>query len=416
MNFDVKYAVELKNIVKKVIKPEGLKVDANRLKTITAQKPINSNANPFVMDSKANLAKVNIDKNMDLAKEAIKKAHYETFKENVIKEVKALRKSEVTKCMKAINPINSSNITQIRSELKYLTKDCDIDLQLKILDSKTPDELFEVIKQNSVKISNAKNMKLIESFCNKTPKDITPEMEQEYKMILTNASKQFRKFINLFTPKSTNSRVIKIEQEVRKLGVKDVNFSDDLEQAKLIKEAIMDLIQKKCPLPHSITITPALERSDGGITTNAINGNKRQGYIYLQTSKEKKLSEQMDEKIEKLIQRTNTYKNTASAELKKQFLDEIHNIKQKDLSTSNPKHKIYHEVAHTFQPMDLENELSELSNKDMEIAEEISLCAKRKQNGKEAMPEMYAMLMDEQKLTYKEMELYLKLGGIIPQF
>lgn len=413
MNFDVKYAVEIKNIVKKAIKPEGLKVDISRLKAISNQKPIISDANPLIMDAKANLAKVNINKNMGLAKEAIK---YETFKENVIEEVKALRKSEVTKCMKAINPINSNNITQIRTELKYFTKDCDIDLQLKILDSETPDELFEVIKQNSVEISNAKNMELVESFCNKTPKDITPEMEQEYKMILTNASKRFRKFINLFTPKSTNPRVIKIEQEVRELGVKDVNFSDDLEQAKLIKEAITDLIKKKCPLPHSITITPALERSDGGITTNAINGDKRQGYIYLQTVQEKKLSEQMDEKIEKLIQRTNTFKNTTSAELKKQFLDEIHNIKQRDLSTSNPKHKIYHEVAHTFQPLDLESELKELSDDDMEIASSISLCAKRKQNGKEAMPEIFAMLMDEQKLTYKKMELYLKLGGIVPQF
>lgn len=416
MNFDVKYAVEMKNIVKKAIKPEELKVDVNRLKAITSQKPINSNANSFVMDAKANLAKVNIDKNMDLAKAAIKKAHYETFKENVMKEVQTLRKSKIAKCTKAINPINKDNISKIRTDLKYFTKHLDIEQQLKILDRETPDELFEILKQNSFLISNAKNKELVESLFNISSAQITPQLEQEHKMLLTNIAKRFRKYISLLTPKSTNSKVIKIEQQVRELGVKDVNFSDDLEQAKLIKEAITDLVKKKCPLPHSIIITPALENNDSGLTTNAINEIKRQGYIYLQTTQEVKTKAKLNAIYEDMAKKTNTYKNTNSDELKKQFLDEINNIKQHHQSTNNKKHKIYHEVAHTFEPTSLESELRKLSDEEMKIAEDISLVAGKKQNGKEAMPEIFAMLLDGQEVSDKKMALFLKLGGIVPQF
>lgn len=381
------------------------------------------NTDPLAMDAKATLAKLGVTTNSESTgitkfDDAIKNCFskfkisgYDIFESTVLKEVHSAIKPLEEKVFCKINPINVNNLDFIKTELLPLIENSE--LKQKILECTNSDELFIFIKANMEKIQYVDykplSFKVLDS-------GITPELEKEYSILGSHEVKKRKKIFDILTPKSKNPEVLKIEEEIRQLGVKDVNFSDDLEQAKLIKEAIEDIVAKKvtikAPLPKSIVITPALPKSaNGGLGAHSQEG----GYMWLPTSAENELIKETDLLSESLIKNSVEFQK-APVEYQERFLIDIENRKKYLSSTKNPKHYSYHEYAHTFQPNSLESELQKLSSNEMETAREISIYANSLRNGKEAMPEMFAKLMDGQQLTEKQMELYLKLGGIIPQF
>ena len=336
------------------------------------------------------------------------KSEYMIFREKVDEEVKLVTRSMNDRFLKRINPINSNNIEHIKSELKSFMKDINPEVEQKILNSNNPNEVFKLIKENSQRISSDKysnQWRLLKKEA--ILSGVTPKLENEYRTLKSNIKERTRKLINLLTPKSVNSEVLKIEKEVRKLGIKAVNFSDDLEQAKLVKESMEDLIKNGIPLPHSITITPFLPTGMGGM---AINEN-----IYLTTTSERLFTKKLDENVDILIKNISKYKK-APIEYQEKYINAIKDLNDSHCSSINLKHTIYHETAHTFEPNSLAAELRKLTPKEMKTAGEISMYAKKLLNGKEAMTEMFSKLMDGQTLTDNQMALYLKLGGIVPKF
>lgn len=215
-----------------------------------------------------------------------------------------------------------------------------------------------------------------------------------------------KEIVQLFSPKTPRPDVFKIEEEVRKMGVSYVNFANDLEQANLVKEAVADLMRAKIPLPESIVVTPIMPMG-----TSVYSAGH---HIYLQTSCESEFEDFLKKGIVELASHTNAFKN-ATAVNKNKYVNSFENSVEKFFSTRNPKHKIYHEVAHLFCAISPELLTKKLSDEEIEIARSVSKCAANSVNGSEIVPEMFAMLMDGQKLTDEQMELYLKLGKLMPR-
>ena len=424
MGFNIKFVAKIESIISKSAKKVGLGESAATAvnKSASVAQEVPTKANPLILDAKAVLAKnkvitppsVEFKKitNAEIENKFIKifnldpPSEYEKFLNSIGQEMKPIISSIEEEALKTINPIESKNISHIKNELNYMLENCNPVLKDKITNCQDPLELFKLIKKNFLEISTGSNNVKDYLWVDEAALSI-----EEYSMLQTQVTRNGRKIMRTLTPKSTNPEVLKLEQEVKNLGMKDVNFSDDLVQAKLIKSAITDLIEKNMPLPHSITVTPMLSSDWGGLTQGASCKIKRNGYIYLRSTKEIEADKQLLE-ASKLYKNSKIYQN-APLEFQEKLTKEYEDSAFNHHSTSNPKHTIYHETAHTFQPL---RKTLKLNDEEMATANEISFYAATRINGGEAMPEIFAKLMDGQTLTDKQMELYLKLGGIVPKF
>lgn len=350
---------------------------------------------PFIIDAKTCLAKIKIKPEFD-------KVKFDYFLNGVIEEINNITREENRPFLQKINPINFENINDIKEKLKFFTEGLKPTLEHEISDCHDPEKLFDIIKNNFTLIStNTQNI---------PPEEfIQMLLSGKINKLRNNLVRKMVNFIDIFTPKSTEPRALKLEDEVRTLGVKNVNFSNDLERAQEVKKVIEEVREKGIPLPYSITVTPILPPRGSGATAIEINGADSKSFIVLKTSLENEISAENYANILKYAKSTKTFKH-ASPEYQSRCLSSIQDIVNNEYSTKNPNHVIYHEIAHAFQS----EKIPELTNEEIEIAKEVSLYA-GKQLGKEIMPELFAMLMDGQKLTDKQMALYLKLGGIVPK-
>lgn len=374
--------------------------------------------NTLIMDAKSILAQQKVTprvkkavapENLKNIREILKdgiKSKYEVFEEKVFEEVTLATKPELDMIRNKINPINSNNINFIKNKVASLIENAD--LRQEILNCKKPEELMHILKNNMDEIPGSK--KYTKFIQNLKSSKITTATELKGSLIANYEGGKINKILDLLASKSINPEVLKIENAVKELGIKDVNFSNDLEQANLIKEAVEDLIKKNIPLPDAIKISAFMPNKCGGLTIHDRNG----ACIWLRTALEDNFSKEKQEIFDSLAKNTDEFKK-ATEDLQQKLLDEINKKKAHFNSTKNPKHAVYHEAAHSFESTSLKSKLTELTTDEMETAGEISIYAKSIINGREAMPEMFAKLMDGQKLTDKQMALYLKLGGIIPE-
>lgn len=420
MVLDVKAVSIAKSLIKRVGNVEKIADICAKSSEKTPsifQQASSTTANPMLMDAKATLNKLKIktsvvaDSNgldFNIAKVFTDKIAYREFEGKIRNEISSKNSEIVSKVMNNINPINEANMAQIKEKLEYFTKDLPPELEKELMSCSNPEELFKLIKTKAVEIANHKpNEQFVAITETARTSGITPSIERLYRFADGNATDRFKKLVNIFTTKSTNPEVLKIEEELKQLGIKDVNFADDIEHARLVKEAISDLIDRRMPLPDSITVTPVLPFSYGGATLHKD--------IYIPTSAEVKTGNEIQGNAISAIKNLDIFKN-ASSKYQKRLLENLEDLSKNQLSTKNTKHMIYHETAHTFEPKTVESAILELNPEEMNIANEISMYAASHINGQEAMPEMFAKLMDGQKLTDKQMKLYLKLGGIVPQF
>lgn len=392
----------------------GAKALEKAEKTITQTIPSQSKSElipkstSLVMDAKATLAMVKLDYPIDESK-------YREFEKLVIAEIQLNPKIAKQFSPPDINPINECNINSIKDKLKYFTEEIDPNLKQEVMNCDNPKKLFRILKDKAEGIAVYQNdRKLTELLRNAMKVGITPDIRNGYNDVIVDSLIRYRRMINIFTQKSTDPKVQKIEAEVKALGVNSVNFSNDLEEAKLVKEVIEDLIKKKIPLPHAITVSPIIPTNFGGTTINTNFTLKRDDYICLPFSIETSYKRKIEQNFENIARYTSSF-NNADIEFQNRFIDEFNYKTARLKSTKNLKHCIYHEMAHAFQPGTMESRLVQLSDEEMQTAKEISDCAGKKRNGREAMPEMFAMLMDGQTLTAKQMALYIKLGGIVPK-
>lgn len=328
-----------------------------------------------------------------------------------------------------INPFNEGNIESVKAKiLEFLDNtDCDPDykqnlikmLQNRFCGSKHVLSMFKeesintaLLKERSRKLNKyaeSNNLSIESSL-----KNPAEGFERIYSETIFDAFKKKIKLIQSLTPKSTKPEVLKLEQEVANLGVKEVNFANDIETGTVIKEAIEGMIKAKSPLPLSITVTPLLSRSNFGECLPVSNENCY--HIFLSNSVEKKAYEKLQQETIMLIKTSEDFKK-ASVEVQQRLIKEIEYEYEHYFSTKNPKHIIFHEARHGVQKRNVKSVNRELSDDELEVAKSLSGYAAEEANGQEFTSEAYAKLMSGEKLTPEQMKLYMTFDdGIFPAF
>lgn len=344
---------------------------------------------------------------------------FEILKQDVDKEVKCLLINSQISLYEKINPISEDNVENIKTALIKLIVKTGSEygefLIKNIIECNNSKELFCVIKNVLLNYMHSTYEDRISELCNlvKTKKISSDEFDNIIFELNNNSIVFLNKVVELFMIKTTRPEVFKLEEEVRNMGVKYVRFSNDLEQAILIKEAIADLLKAKIQLPESIIVTPIIPMGKSGYNISANKTDKNIGNIFIQTSYENKFDDFLKKGVGELAYHTEIFKKSSSMNRSKYV--SLYNNLGKISSTQNSKHRIYHVIAHSFCPISLEAIMRELSAEEMNVAKSVSKYAARSTNGHELVPEIFAKLMDKQKLTKEQMELYLKLGGIVPQ-
>lgn len=413
---------------KKVVKPTGkLELRVSRqleqFKTLVGadieKASFKSNpdvSNPFITqaETQANYAQTIITKN-----KPINEAEYSLFAYNITNIIGELDIKRTDRLNPLINPINESNIESVKTELFNLFKSCGNSseqelesLRKEIFNCNDAGEMFNFIKGSRVSdsLNDEFSRKMTKLYDYAESKNIslenpTNELEDQFSEISANYEKKSNKLRDIFTPKSINSEVLEIEEQVRNLGVKYVNFSDDLEQAKLIKEVIEDLIKREIPLPHSITLTPLLEYGARGRSGNYLNNYERFRCIYLPVSEEAKSNREFDTEVLKIIQGMDEFK-LAPPEYQERFMNQITDRIKYWFSTNNSKHIPYHEVGHTLNANTLKSYLRVLTNEEMETAGKLSIYSTETEDGAEYFAEEVAFLLDGGTIPHMRQKLF----------
>lgn len=348
---------------------------------------------------------------------------YSFYKKFLNKKLFKLIDKQFLNVNKNINPINKNNIELCKNKITEFLDFCndeeDVEIQKltrKILHLKNPNKIFSFFKNGTInniverKLQRDGNAYMISEQI-KTNKDLTPLHDIKYNEIRSNITKRYNELVMLFNKNSTNPEVLQIEQELKSMGIKNVNLSDDLKQAKLVKEAMQDLIATKIPLPHNISITPMSEDAMLGFGNNYMENNIPVRFIFLATSDEVAINSNKMSILDK-IKKTFSFA-CLPIEYQQRYLKEVENSFLHRFSTANPKHIIYHEVRHTLERNSLKG--LKLNETGRRITEGVSDYAK--EDISEFKSEAFAKLMNGEKLTDEQMKLYMAFdGGIVPQF
>lgn len=347
---------------------------------------------------------------------------FDTFVGDIKEELKPAREAIRKYIHKQINPINSQNMQEIKGksldycdrvlpELRPLIEQCD-----------TPENLFNNVKDYLFERLDIKQTKDFEAFINQRNKKNIPldQIDVDLRTIIENSVREFKEASDIFTPKSTNPEVIAIEQEIKALGVEDINCSDDLSRAKDIKIAVEQLKKAGIPIPTSITVTGIIHRHIGGFCTNQASVLNGRSSIYLKHSAEDAMEPIIIKKVLPLAFKTQAFLN-GPKEFQKKYRLTVKAAMLMGHATKNPRHVIYHEVGHSIQPFSISLGEKEMTAVDKSIAHRTSLNAER--GYEEIVPEFLTILMDgfergkkpKSVLTKEQIKLYLSLGGILPQ-
>ena len=326
-------------------------------------------------------------------KSILENIRYKKFKKGIVKTIVPRIKADEAKLDKRINPINEANINEIKKRIDTLIDGFDSKITIKkslrnnIANCKDPLELYLLLKND---------------FCKK----IMPKKGLLH--TLFNSEKQaYRQqkvveYIEILTPKTKNIDVLKLEQDVRGMGIKWVNFSDDYDYAQITKETIDRLkLTTNLELPSSITVTSSLPNGLKGMHSPNKNGSFD---IYLSSFSNYMLFRNTQEKGILLAKQSEEFKN-APVTFKKKLLD---GFGRPIASTKYDWHIIIHEIGHKIDGLKL------LNRKEQKTAKNISKVAAQKTYklplGLEAGPEIIAKAFAGEKLTKEELALFKKLS------
>lgn len=292
--------------------------------------------------------------------------------------------------------VRFDNINELKEKLKPILAES----AFKPIESlKTSEDIFATLKNNFTWMSKFDSKERSTLIKLAKENGITPEIEKAYNKYLCEEAESYKKILRVINPKSKNSEVLKIEEELNNLGIKEVNFADDIEQARNVKEAVKNLIKAKIPLPDSITVSPFLPQGYGGM---ALPGNGNNLVI---------LSNSIINNNSKMINYIKTIPEFKNSPI--EYQNKYLNLALNHQSTQNVSHNFYHEIGHLFQNS-IKNENVQLSAAEKEISKSISTYGSSDIN--EFVPEVFAKLISGQQISKEQADLYLKLDGLLPKF
>lgn len=345
---------------------------------------------------------------------------FEILKQNIDKEIKNLLICNQIGLYEKINLILDDNVKNVKKVLAELIIDAPLMhkefITKEITKCTNSRELFYSIKNVLLNFMHSAYEDRISNLFNNMQEN--KMSSEEFEQALSELNNDCIVFLSsvseLYTAKTTRPEVFKIEEEVRNMGVKTVKFSNDLQQAILIKEAVNDLIKAKIDLPQLIVVTPIIPMGTSGYNICAHKDDKNVGNIFLQTSDENKFDDFMKKGIVELASGTEAFKKASSTN-KNKYINLHNNTHEKISFTQNSKHRIYHVIAHPFCRLSFEAIIHKLSIEEMNADKSVLKYAQKVAKRNELVPEAFVKLINKQKVTKEQIDLYLKLSEAIPE-
>lgn len=199
---------------------------------------------------------------------------------------------------------------------------------------KNSDELIHAIRSFSGTVTNNIIKQYPEMF-NKLIKEKKISLNDQKLMnkINTKAGKAYVNIIKAVTEPSKDSRVIQIENYIKKMYDMDYVHLESFEEAKNILAAIKIALRNNLPLPKNIIVSPYQPYMAGGVN---IGTGKSRSIIFLSSAERKNNTEEAYQKL------VSPRAKEVAQQLRKS--DEIYS------STKHPLHNYIHEICHCDQP------------------------------------------------------------------
>ena len=331
-------------------------------------------------------------------KNILENINYKQLTKRLNKEFSKSFIAEEEKLNKKTNPINEKNIDRTKKAIERFINSLDTNIPIKkslkekIINCNNPQELYKLLKDGLASEIMPKHNFLYNIFRGKT---------QDYRKEMT------IKYIKMLTPRTTDPAVLKLEQELKTMGISEVNFSNDYDYAQIAKATIEKI--KKMPnvtLPSSITVTPSLPNMFKGMNIHGFGPEEGTSHIYLAPfSNFMRMKNSQTKKI-LLLQQSTSFKNAPPA-IQRRLID---SIKNPTASTNSDGHIIAHEIGHNFGTLKLMNK------SEIETAKQISKTSTQKtfklNLGCEVVPELFAKIVAGERLTEQETALFAKHSKI----
>lgn len=251
--------------------------------------------------------------------------------------------------------------------------------------------LKNYLERNGINLSDKKVKAMLNE---NNPNELLRQIKNSGKAIAQESA-----FLKAFTPKSKTQEVLQIESELRKLGIKEVNFSDDYDWAQIAKEAIIDLKKTTIVrLPESITVTPLLQEGALGMCNHNIKSTEIFLAPYSIIANHKNFFDQLELRTCQSKAFKNAPKNIQK-KMSKAFV-------RKACSTDLMSHVFLHEIGHSIP-----YKKTRMTYKDLKAGAKLSRAATREMSGEEIFPELFACLMAGVEPPKRLLSKYIKSGG-----
>lgn len=201
-------------------------------------------------------------------------------------------------------------------------------------------------------------------------------------------------FKEVYTTPSTNQEVIKIENELKNMGVY-ANFNDDLSLAQTTLKALTKIKTKGYRLPNEIfTMSPSEDKTQGYTFCVKTSGKEKYSPIFLKKD---------------LVE---NYSYDANKEM-------LRKIGLRPLTVDTPEGTIFHEMGHYLHNLNGYNRETNqkiwdnvISSNKYELAREVSTYAfDGDRCGCDFVAEVFAGTMNGEKYSNAVMDLYYALNG-----
>jgi len=326
-------------------------------------------------------------------KNILENINYKQLTKRLNKEFSKSFIAEEEKLNKKTNPINEKNIDRTKKAIERFINSLGSNIPVKkslkekIINCNNPQELYKLLKDGLASEIMPKHNFVYNIFRGKT---------QDYRKEMT------IKYIKMLTPRTTDPAVLKLEQELKTMGISEVNFSNDYDYAQIAKATIEKI--RKMPnvtLPNSITVTPALPNTHKGKNIRGLDTDDS-SHIFLSPFSNFMRMRNSQIQMKLLVQQSPTFKN-ASPTLQRRLIE---TLKRPTASTNSDGHILAHEIGHNFGSLNLMNK------SEIETAKQISKTSTQKtfklNLGCEVGPELFAKIVAGEKLTEQETALFIK--------
>jgi hypothetical protein len=318
-----------------------------------------------------------------------------------------------------LNPFNINNFHEkkkiIADHIESLDEPQKLDLLAEVSDCKDHGELFSLFKEHEFlnRLDICNDSKMFSVLKESYKKDVyIDDALEEYKKFKEEKIFTKRDLLDRLIPRSSKAEVLKLEEEIRSLGVREINLSDDLEGGINLKKAIEAMIKARGSIPHAYYKNPLKPLRKGGSVELLLSPDKR---TYLVPHMELHAVITTRQEILEAARAGKRLKSFPD-DVKRVFIGKIEED-FKDIDSYKNGGTIFHESEHYRTNYVMRYFYARhLTDEELELARSVSIYAADADDISELRAEIFRKLMHGHRISDELMSWYIRNDGTVPEF